>query len=780
MAAQELLDYFKTCKTQGVPEADIKKTLIGAGWDETTIAQAWTEFARPIPTVPEIKPRFEKEELMRLPREVSPTPTKPREINYSAPAQAQPHQEDGAEELAPMRLIDTKDNTRPIEQKPAAAATFAAPKDTVPHLDTGVVSPRTIRPVVSVEPTPEVKPLAVSAQLPNLAPVVAIPAFHPAPMRVATPSSQRAQPVLHSSSRAITKVIAVIVGVIIAGSVTAVGIFIYKKGSGSFSTSTTDQLVLAFQKLQKKPSALYNITLSVKAQPRDKAATAFLVDSPEQEKQRLMRERDSRRLDDLKRIRTKLDQGYDLSTFHVYDKNIDTYRGIGLPLRDPLGNAYAYTRTQGGANYKLQATFETNDAIAAIKTYPTKNPPAIDGKTVIFTKDKDGGNYNITLAPQATSFGLGTPLRILENAANSLPPDIDGQMQISVNVQNDGGLAIDARMQATEPIHYDGGAITTDVEFLKKGDAAYARINSFPVSLADSGALKAQWAQISRDNSSDLFEATGINALNSIIGPAQTDLYQSFFAEAYKEGVLVAHKPARENAEGTDALHYQIKLAHPEKVPALYQLIAKEWSAHRPALASSDNTLFASDSKLPDYLAKHLVIDAWVNSKTNDLIRIALQLTIVPHDDAKRLKDVQIVFSLKASIAAGSDITEPKDALAPDAAIELITGTSHESHLFSEQEEAVRHVRIALELFRGIFGKYPSALEELRTQGPNGSTAVLATIPNDVFTGKPLSYQSTGTDYSLGYTMQFPPGVAPGGSFYKAGDNTATSQTVSR
>ncbi|HAO64991.1 TPA: hypothetical protein DCQ44_03360, partial [Candidatus Taylorbacteria bacterium] len=163
-------------------------------------------------------------------------------------------------------------------------------------------------------------------------------------------------------------------------------------------------------------------------------------------------------------------------------KNNQYYRNTSIT--DPsTEKEYVYKSTEGGNNFNLTLTFETDDAIKAIRrSNPVATTTMINGKTVTFTKDSQTYFYLPTEPPKPILVQLGEMMR-------SLPADV--KVSFDAGAQADfTNISTMANWLAQFNAEGSFGDLSYKVnaEARKKDSNYYVRINNIPCLLYTSDA----------------------------------------------------------------------------------------------------------------------------------------------------------------------------------------------------------------------------------------------------------------------------------------------------
>lgn len=462
------------------------------------------------------------------------------------------------------------------------------------------------------------------------------------------------------------------------------GVFAYVNGIFPFAREpvSSDEIFKLLLKAKEINTTSYLLNLELKVTPRDSGAKSILESIPSMKAKQELLDRDKQRFDDFKTINSKL-RTY-LDPDYVYNQTTKKYvmgtkkplpktlDEIGLPSKDPLGNSYVYIPLSD--NYNLKITFETQEAIdkinsSYVSSYYSK--PEINGKTVTFTSKTY--NYYYFTAQQDLPVFLGF-LNLPAEEFNRISGDLD----IKLHASGDTGRnaeKIDTRFQIGGSANFEDLNVEADVEFLKKGDMFFVRINKFPGLFFDVTRVKNRWIKFEK---SDLESSNYYNpfryetqALAETSSKSQIFVRQieRFFEIVNEENILLAEGPEKTDINGQTAYKYSLYF-NKEKIPVFYRKLTdalKNEFRNDAIIEFDQKTMDFLNSKeygeIFDYLADNSSLEVWAD-RQGFPIKVLNSFRYIPENKAKTLSEKQFIItsSLELSnINEGINISAPKD-----------------------------------------------------------------------------------------------------------------------
>jgi hypothetical protein len=437
-------------------------------------------------------------------------------------------------------------------------------------------------------------------------------------------------------------------------------------------------------KIANIQTSTYLASASLAVAPRDADAKPFSFEPTNRAQTALLYTRDSTRANDISYILRQLRNGktYPASLAELV-KNAPTYMTTPPSANDPQTHLpYAYSITEGGKNFNLSVTFETNDAVASIEhSYDfSTTSTSVVGQTVTFSKESDA-YLSVPSTPPDPLFVQ------LQDMANYLPAQLSASF--SVGATTDWSQKDRADWKFNVDATGDFGDLTykVDADALKKDSVYYFRINNIPSILGDLSSYKGIWVKVdtATSSSNDFLGGNDLSYLASGLPDAEAsykkergavaDLLKS--AASIADGVsLIRFKnpPRSEQVDGRQFYRYDLAINKDAIVPFYTQVIAE---AKKNPQLSSDPLL--ADEGLLDYLRSpefdavfayydaNTTLTAWVDPAGFPSI-VEYGLRFVPADSATALKDKQARLTFKLSL---SDIDKPVTIEAPVDAKDL-------------------------------------------------------------------------------------------------------------
>lgn len=549
-----------------------------------------------------------------------------------------------------------------------------------------------------------------------------------------------------------------------------------------------------FTQFGKIKSASYALTLGIESHDRDADAQPIVLEFPEFDEQQPMYDRDAKRFQFVRDL--ELTQAFRTKQYPKALKDITNV------LTDPLGKPYQYEPTPDGGDFKLTVTFETTEAIEELQNdrYVRDEKRAkIEGKTATFNKDSQLAYY-FEAKPKRPAF-----VEFFSNQ-NDLFDFLPGNIKVAINVggttQKENNV-VDGRFQGGADIQFEDFIINADVEFLKKGDTFYGRVNKFPGLFFDISKIKGKWVKFTL---ADLvgagygtfgFDAGTIEEGSRTKSNLALQQLQLFFKVADEESALTLTKSGAPEVSGDQTLNHFTLAFNKEKLPAFYQKLTDAFKAQfdKKSFIKFDERTLAylkapSFDGIFNYLSKNGSFELWTDEETGYPVKFKYSFRLVPGDKVSKLKNKQI--NLSATVALTDinkpvSITEPNEAMSFEDAQLALTGKTKDEYLLEKQENSVQSLQLALNIYRDLAGSYPDTLEQLKITGTDakklnsgtpkgeindprfgarysyGNTykdrLLLQAIPSDAFTGNPFEYKKSGDTFTLAYTIKLPPYV---------------------
>jgi hypothetical protein len=416
---------------------------------------------------------------------------------------------------------------------------------------------------------------------------------------------------------------------------------------------------------------------------------------------------------------------YPESIVGLFD-NADSYSyysyGGSNFIKDPVtGKNYDYQTTEGGKNFALTVTFETDAAITAINEYDydyygdgdeDKNKTKdtiIAGKTVTFTKESSTYIYMPSEPPKPFLVSLSDAMRTFPaeisisssvSAASETNTD-NSDWMFNVNAEGDFG-------DLTYKINADA---------LKKEDTYYLKINNFP-SLFLAGDLslaKGKWVSITPKDSSEEDEDDDHSysySLLAILKENIADMEKSFKENSEKsvkftkmaigvadESRLISfkEKPREEKVDGRQLVRYDLRL-NKDAILTFYTKLQEEidkdpdFTDYRDSIDQGLIDYLKSDEfdEVYSYMDENDEFILWTDVKGYPAI-VQNTMRIVPPDSATQLKDKQIDIVFKWEIGGINEalnIEAPVDSVSVDELIDDYNNNLDSSMLEDESDDS--------------------------------------------------------------------------------------------
>lgn len=363
----------------------------------------------------------------------------------------------------------------------------------------------------------------------------------------------------------------------------------------------------------------------------------------------------------------------------IANTNSNSYYKI--EITDPKTNQiYDYKITDNGNNFALTVTFETDDAISALKIsykYSSASTP-ISGKQVTFTKDSGNYFYFPSTPPKPVLLQLGEILSIIQpdmSASSSFGASTDWTTANGDWKFNFSGMT-------------DLGNMKYEIGFdaLRKNSNYYLKLNAFPsvflMFVGSPGITKNQWYKLDTNTSSSTENANVdyFSEFKSVISNNEKTYEENRkkFIDGLKKIAEIAdgehlftfkNAPKSEKIDGRKLYRYDLKLNKDAILPFYKKIISesKSLDSNFPIFEDAGFITYLQSSEFNeifDFYDKNAFLTIWVDPKGFPGI-ISYKIRIIPPDSAAQLagKQINIVFNLVLSkINEPLNIEEPKDA----------------------------------------------------------------------------------------------------------------------
>lgn len=497
---------------------------------------------------------------------------------------------------------------------------------------------------------------------------------------------------------------------------------------GAVTYSEADFLPGIMEKADQIKTASYVFSLNMDVVERDSDAKPFALD--ETSNAALLRrqyENDSQRIDDIQAIIRRLNELADYDSYDYkygsagdkaavikpsYPESIaEIFSGMGkddadysyyyyedASVKDPAtGKIYDYRVTDGGSNFQLTVSFETNEAMKAVEKYGNgydydeedtgseQKATTIYGKKATFTRDSSDYIYMSGEPPKPFFESLSDSLRMIS-------PDtkISGSVSAASELTDD--TLPDWKFNADAAGDFGDLTYKINIDALKKGEDYYVKINNFPsLFFLDLGPFKGKWLRISPD---ELAKEDDSYSMFSSLKENMADMEKDFKEDRRKsvkfskEVIKIAdeenlvsfkNKPKVEKAGDRQLVKYDLKINKNAVLPFYAKLQESidndpDFDEYRDSIDQGLIDYLKSDEfdQVFDYFETNNQFVFWTD-KEGFPAAFENTLRVVPPDTATQLKDKQIdiVFGLTTNdINKDIVIEAPKDSVPIDKAIE--------------------------------------------------------------------------------------------------------------
>lgn len=528
----------------------------------------------------------------------------------------------------------------------------------------------------------------------------------------------------------------------------------------------------------------YELKINVASEPRDADAEPFVSAVPQDSKILAFK-------NDQDKVRSLEEAMSSLRTYYYSHKKYPDTLAEALSEGSVNNNSLAYYKNADGTDYSLKVTFETGDAIDAVKSYSTGSSTTIVNKTVTFTKNSRSYIY---MPSEPAQPGIVNIMN-LQKSFSSMPAGAKFEATLS-------GASVKTSEDNTNGKVHIGVSVeagdlnaSVDGEVRKVEDAIYVVVNKVPNLFFDVSKIKTKWIKITSDD----LAAYGQGLVSSDPGKVQKDVtkakedaikgIKTFLTLADKYHALVISKdPQKETVDGVSAYRYELQF-NKDTLADFYTELTSEfqklYDKKNPIefdQATLDYLKSPQFAEIFNYFRKNTSLTIWADSQGIPL-KATYGLRVVPDSGKNSSQQIKLSVSLSlhdVNMPVNIDIPSPTMSV-EDATISF-TGQSREQYNFSKQSSAVSTVRSALYSYKSMAGSYPNSLEDLKKTradikklNPNYSSKtsevsfysssydekpLLSVVPVDTFTKQPLGYTKVGDDYTLTYTQKLPPYVS--------------------
>jgi len=522
--------------------------------------------------------------------------------------------------------------------------------------------------------------------------------------------------------------------------------YLYKIGPFSIKQYSEDNFFSnLLEKISQINSSSYTFSGALEIVPRDKDAEPFAIkqtsNAAELSQQYYY---DSVRAKNASAIISRLNSlsnyssysSYQSAAVKPYPNSIKLlFKGAGSSsysssnsVTDPETSLdYEYQATDGGKNFLLTISFETDYAIKAIKGYRySATSTVMNGKKVSFTKDSYPYIYMSSEPPKPFFVSLSESLAMF-------PADISVKSSISASSEMKEGEMADWLFNFDAEGDFSDLTYKINVDARKKDDNYYFKINNFPsiFLLGEIGLVKGKWVSISSKASSSSSDNSysSTSFLREEIPNLEKNykenrdkaikFFKKLVAVADEEKLIVFRtKPQPEKVDNRQLIRYELGIKK-ESILPFYNKLQEEIN-NDPDFSEFRNMI---DQGLVDYLKsdefdqvfayfdKNNTIVFWTDANGFPAI-VKNSMRIVPSDAATQLKDKQIsvVFKLIISdINKSLNIEAPSDSVPIEKIIsdyEKSTEPSRFKSRDARRQSDLRQLISAQEMYYGDGGKY--------------------------------------------------------------------------
>jgi len=492
-------------------------------------------------------------------------------------------------------------------------------------------------------------------------------------------------PAYNAQKKSPVKLILIISTVIIILGIVGLGVYAYIFKIGPFSNSPyTEKTLLSriLDKSSKIKSASYSLSASFDIGERDADAKPFVTKLSNAEETKKKYENDAKRVQDISSLLSSLrycrscSKNTKYNTYPISLESLKTetdyfnsYRK--LSIEDPATKAqYTYKLTPDGKNFNLSVTFETSDAVSAIKRSYKFSPTTtiINGKMVTFTKDSYDYIYFSSKPPKPFLVGLSDNLEYV-------PSEV--KVSASISAQAELSNPDSANWKFNGDATGDFGDLTykVNIDALRKDNIYYYKINNIPSIFSGFwGVDKGQWVKVdpSKASSKGSYIVNQLPEAEKKLKESReelSDLLKKAITIATNNNLITLKKsPYSERINGQQLYRYDLQIRK-ESILPFYQQLQEEISKTNlkneyPMLEDTGLIEYLQSPEFGeafDYYQKNTNLFLWTDEQGFPAI-ISYSMRIIPQDSTAQLKDKQgnLVFKIKLS-----DINKPVDIKAP-------------------------------------------------------------------------------------------------------------------
>ncbi len=423
-------------------------------------------------------------------------------------------------------------------------------------------------------------------------------------------------------------------------------------------------------------SASYTLTGSLAVAPRDSDVYPFVLKSVSNtEALRKQYYNDSVRLKDVSSILSALRYSKTYPASLAALKASQNGFNKNMATTDPLTKkAYEYKTTQGGKDFALTITVETDAAVRAV------TGATVLGKKITFTKASSSFLYLPSEPPKPYIVRMSESL-------SYLPPDISAKLGLTVSVKPSTETLPDWKSNVNAEGNFGDLAYKVNVDALKKSTDYYIKINNIPsiAFLGDLSAYKGKWINLTSKETSNSYSPFASVKSSLPRAEAQYKANRERSVKFITAAIALAEseklitfksQPKSDSVGGVSATRYELSLRKEAIVP-FYKKLQTEL-AKDPELnkfnSSIDQGLVEylqsqEFTEVYNYIEKHNSTFVWIDGAGYP-IKVEMVSRVVPPDSAPQLKGKQANISLSlqlSDINKDIDIITPKDAVSIDS-----------------------------------------------------------------------------------------------------------------
>ncbi len=573
-----------------------------------------------------------------------------------------------------------------------------------------------------------------------------------------------------SDRRPLFIILGALVGAFLIGGV----VFAFTQGYFDFlfGTPSAEQLLLkSFATLADAKGGDYGFSFHLAAEPRAAGAEPFQWKTVTGKSPAELLDEDYQTESQASDIQYALKQYF--QNHQAYPDNLDqvkSYLSNAAPKQGD-GSAFGYTTTTDRSSYTLTFTYRGGD------------------------KPEDETLTNVsTIVPTpkpSTSSASALNLDVVDTMSQFIPADLDLSGNFSAFMGNTGDATKPLGTVAAQGSYSSGGSsFNVDIEARLKDGKTYFNIHKFPsFFFFDFSTLLNKWVVYDPSTDAGSSGFFDYSTLSSEL-PKKDDskLLRSELPHilpiAFSQGVFTATIDGREKVNDHNTYRVVMKI-NPDALPA-FVTAYKADAQNRNVDISSMNTLLTNlaDPNIIDEARgplKSTTITTWIDTHSSEPVKLELSLVVVPPDRFEKLKTVEFRFTLGETF---DHLNEQPNVVVPDGAISmdevqrLMAGLTPEEWQVKKQYDAITSIRSAFNNYYYQNQSYPATLDQL-LQPQKNQTSMLDSpattptttptqnyfytygvtkkiVPTDVYTSQAFSYQPSGDDYALRYTIRLP------------------------